>query len=184
MVRVECQPVGRRLFNLLTALSLLLSVALAVLWVRSYWVADWWFWFPPNPQRDDSSAVGRYFVASELGRIHARADPVFPVGQDEIDSAGLHAQTPDDVSPPFLQTQFGYEAGPSTWSEDATTRIVQVPHSAVAGLFSILPAVWLYRGRKRRRKPGLCPSCGYDVRATPDRCPECGTSLDRAGTEA
>jgi hypothetical protein len=26
----------------------------------------------------------------------------------------------------------------------------------------------------RRRTPGTCPKCGYDLRATPDRCPECG----------
>ena len=53
-----------------------------------------------------------------------------------------------------------------------------VPFWAVAAAFLSPPAYGVLGWRRRRARlrlaRGLCPECGYDLRATPGRCPECG----------
>ena len=59
-------------------------------------------------------------------------------------------------------------------------RYATVPLWAVTSAF-LMPCVpWLLMHRRRRARArlvrGLCPDCGYDLRATPGRCPECGAA--------
>jgi hypothetical protein len=66
------------------------------------------------------------------------------------------------------------------WNARVGTPVVSVRGWQIAVLLLALPALQLGRataGRRRavRARRGLCPACGYDLRATPDRCPECGT---------
>jgi hypothetical protein len=75
---------------------------------------------------------------------------------------------------PIAQLQQGYPTAQSS--------AVFIPHWAMVLTFGILPTAMLFRAARRRHRirRGLCPVCGYDLRASPTRCPECGT-IDARG---
>jgi hypothetical protein len=71
---------------------------------------------------------------------------------------------------------FGYD--PNARLDNTGGRMVRVyfPFWALTLVSLIAPtmaAIGYCRSRRRRRQ-GMCPRCGYDLRATPERCPECG----------
>ncbi len=62
-------------------------------------------------------------------------------------------------------------------------QILSIRYWLIVMLLAIAPSCLLValirkivrkRLRHRRAKTGLCPQCGYDLRATPAQCPECG----------
>jgi len=57
-------------------------------------------------------------------------------------------------------------------SADITRRFAD---PLVIGAFLFLIVLVSAAHSRHRSVPGLCPACGYDLRATPHRCPECAT---------
>jgi hypothetical protein len=74
----------------------------------------------------------------------------------------------------------GFYATPRLWRGGVVLKRVRIPPYVLALGLALLPAARFARKgarwglRRKRRAGGLCPACGYDLRASPGRCPECG----------
>jgi hypothetical protein len=181
--------------DLLTVASLLLCVAAAGAWGRSYWRTDcftirvgdrrlfvetddqrlsgWWtsrpYFEPTWKVEPPGSGAGSWRAF-----FHVRQDPALWPGD-----RGTYGWLGFLVIPKYHQMS----RDPAL---DVWFTVVGVPFYFVFWTAALLPAVRVRRalGRRRRRRLGLCPACGYDCRATPERCPECGRVHIAAATPA
>jgi hypothetical protein len=192
----------RHVFNLLTALSLLLFLAVCVMWVRSYFEGEV-FNLPPGGVVDTTASAPmqggtltwrrQYSVHSGAGRLQLVRQEmqdtrvskpgriVLAPGEAviELSTMGL-----GDVS--YRGAGFGYfRRDKQPYSRPPVSGwywgflVVSVPYWAVVLAAAVMPLLWWRsfvqrRRRLRRERAQLCPACGYDLRATPGRCPECG----------
>ena len=189
----------RRLLNLLTAPSLLLCVAAVVLWARSYWSCDTVQWgthnlddpWPRNKPmyaatadvniaRGVASATWWSYQSYEWtgsvptpGVSFTSTEPRDPLRYDSALTSLWLDWSLGDFSLQAIKHSSEAEAPHPSYFFTGTLALPLWPVIAVT---LVAPVLFLRaRVRHRRRSiSGLCPSCGYDLRATPGRCPECG----------
>jgi hypothetical protein len=169
----------RRLFTALSALSLVLCLGVTATWVWSY-------------LNDLDALVGGARLSAEKGRweckrLYAYGPPILE--EDWENPASLSPTTMRRL--PYSESRLlGFslatgqerrgDGGHQRHPRPASFWTVAGPLWPLALLTAVPSAYFLrtvrrWRVRRRRARAGLCPSCGYDLRATPGRCPECGT---------
>ena len=163
-----------RLLNLLTALSLLLCVAVCVMWVRSHFRWDGVARWQQEPGRLEAIAWD-----SNRGRMSLNwgARPASPDAPGKVMWMRSGA-TPRGLGPVTAWQRWVYEYLRTDTGGGHAIHFLAVHDAWLVAVTAILPARRLLamRHRRRRAAAGLCARCGYDLRGTPGRCPECGAA--------
>ena len=150
-------------------------MASAGLWVRGHRTADSYTWESP-PDRTQLRIIStdgaiviahtrllRQGIVFEKNSVGFRSRPSFP-------ALPLRDYTAT------LLPGVRYGLGQTQYSE---MRWLAIRAWLICLSTFLLPVWWAkrYWMSDGRRAHGQCPTCGYDLRATPERCPECGTAI-------
>lgn len=176
----------RRVFTILSAVSLVLCVCMAGLWIRTFFTEDdvhLGQWTPSGSRYDDlhvrcaGYCVDIEFTRSTAGAV--RGAPAVPRGSAGIgwtwETSRVHPQSFGS----WLWWDHYLDQQPAGSVE--CWRLAVRPWLLVP-VFLIPPLTWVrafvQRHRLHRRLArGLCATCGYDLRASHERCPECGAPI-------
>ncbi len=183
----------RRLFTAASALSLVLCMAIGVLWVVTLrWhddlgVSDTYHDATGFP---DNRCL--FYVSVNQGLVTLMHEPT---SGWKVRAAAFAPLTPGGVrvehhsQTPILAgwgKDWGTRMGFGYWNDWSVKEyasfsiyVIVVPMYAPMVLLAVPPLAWWLRRTRRWRQTskGRCLVCGYDLRASMDRCPECGTPI-------
>jgi hypothetical protein len=177
----------RWLFNGIAALSLLMCVATAILWMRSHWIGDEWTF-----QKDRTKNGKSHLFAADARSTTGSVEVLIESGIANKNTLDL-TEARHSEGPTFrlifqgmhgtLLERLGFRLNWGPWifvhgvnAYGVTSVTINFPFWFLATAFAGTPLLWILTVRSRRSaSSGFCQSCGYDLRATPGQCPECGT---------
>ena len=189
---LQSQLMRRRLLPILAGVSLALWLAVAILFVRSRWMADIW-----SHEHWDGTTERQVMLWFNSGRIacqweRERQDNAWWIANRNAaaksgsmdhwsyDQEAFEGRREDWYKPSWSTYSSASTPGGSSRAMASNTTIF-LPVWPVLLLLAIAPAVWLrrFRSERRKKREGLCLVCGYDLRAhAPGQmCPECGTPV-------
>jgi hypothetical protein len=177
----------RRIFNLAATLSLVLCIAAVALWINSEFHSAI---LQHVAGRDAGGFVRTWEIDSRRGSISWEVVWHWSNSYPEFEGLCLNIEPPRPRIAGWLPRSMHKNYGASTQDDYSAAgffyerfralsvgwdrRGVEVPDWFLIAVLLVLPAMrWAPR---RRPAPGSCPTCGYDLRATPQRCPECGAT--------
>jgi len=184
------------LFTLVAAASFLLCIAVGVFWARSTQsyapeMVQVWYnrWAQPDDVHGYYIEAASYTDTLALTIDHHHVSPAYFQASPENRQQTAQNFPPGLRGNAFLrkdfwegcsrQSGFGFAHHAQTQFTGYRSNyfMLTVRPWLPMALLAVMPALWINRVRKSRsiRRQGLCPKCGYDLRATPKRCPECGT---------
>jgi hypothetical protein len=161
--------VNRRLLTLAAVASLVLCVAICVVMYWSFRAPRFWV-------RESDAAPHRYGDRGEARFFRGYYLKHGRLGWDEVRLTRAAVgfswfSRQSDDAPPEQDVLLGAlgsgTGGAGTWS------VRLWPFALALGVLPLIVASTYVRAARRARL-GRCPTCGYDLRATPARCPECG----------
>ena len=162
---------ARHLFTLCSAVSVLLCVAVCVLWVRSQFAPATVSWNASG--RNVFAAVNDGYILVGVG------GPAYgPLGAVKYRPVAAERGL---FNPHTVVSFAGAEYAAARSARTGRTEWgFAVRYWVLGGGLAALSVVLLAPGWRHRRwvrnHPGHCLACGYDLRASPDRCPECGAA--------